>query len=744
MKALSSKLLLSTLALAVSSAWAAEPDAAPATAGDGMERVYVTAQKRVQTTIDVAQSMSVVSGAALEQQQANGFADYLKLIPGVQLDQSTPGAGRLVMRGINTGSVASTVAVYADETPFGSSSGLVNGGVLAGDFDTFDMARIEVLRGPQGALYGASSLGGLLKFVTNLPNKERFEMRARAGAAQVDGGGTEYKTNLMLNTPISDTLAFRASGSYTRQPGFIDSIGSGGSDFTQDINKVHSSSGRASLLYTPTEALSLRLSANAQNIFTNAPSVVEADPDTLQPLYGRQSLSQFVPPERNVKYRVYNATLNWDLGPATLTSSTSFSKQNQTIRDDATNNLSGLIQKFFGVENQIYLGQNTNLSKKTQELRLASNPGAAFDWLGGVYYTHEDGLVHQTYVAVTPRTLSPISSLPNLALLDLNSTYRETAAFGNVTAHIGPQVDIDVGGRYSQNKQVANQVSSGALAGDSNNVASSSENVRTYSVAPKYKLSENAAIYARLATGYRPGGPNVLPASAPAGTPKTYNSDTVRSYELGYKAYSADGKFSFEGAVYHVDWKNIQLFTVVNGFGVNANGVGATSDGVELSASFQPVRGLHLSANGAYTRARLDGDTGDLVGGMAGDRLPFTPKFSFGLNGDYRWQLEQGQAAYAGASLRHLSKQSGDFDATYRAANGRQRELEAYTVLDVHAGLERGKWTFDAYVKNLNNSEGKTSTSALTANGANIYPNGAIGLGVIAPRTVGFSVARGF
>src|SRR6185312_9114132 len=126
--------------------------------------------KRSEALIDVPQSVSVVDGGSLERAQATNFQDYLKLVPGLQLVQSTPGQGRLVMRGVNTGGVASTVAVYMDETPFGSSSALVNGAVLAGDFDTFDVARIEVLRGPQGTLYGASSMGGLLKFVTNTPD----------------------------------------------------------------------------------------------------------------------------------------------------------------------------------------------------------------------------------------------------------------------------------------------------------------------------------------------------------------------------------------------------------------------------------------------------------------------------------------------------------------------------------------------------------------------------------------------
>jgi iron complex outermembrane receptor protein len=360
----------------------------------------VTAQKRAQTTIDVAQSLSVITGETLEREQATTFADYLKLVPSLQLVQSTPGEGRLVLRGLDTGGVASTVAVYIDETPFGSSSGLVNGAVLAGDFDTFDMARVEVLRGPQGALYGASSLGGLLKFVTNAPDTSGFQMRARAGAASVDGGGVSYRSNLMVNAPISDTLAFRASGSYTREPGFIDSIGTGGSDHAEDINKSRNYGGRASLLYTPSKDLSVRVSAVAQNIEVDASSAVESDPVTLETLYGRQTQSQFVPQSHNVNYRVYNATVNWNMGWASLTSSTSSSTQKQTFRDDATYNLSGLVEGAFGTPNELYLGQNTNLKKFTQELRLSSNQPGMVDWLAGLYYTNEDGLVKQRYVAV--------------------------------------------------------------------------------------------------------------------------------------------------------------------------------------------------------------------------------------------------------------------------------------------------------------------------------------------------------
>ena len=167
---------------AASAASAQDSSAQPATEAptaatdtDG-ELIVVTAQKRSQRLIDVPQSISVVSGSTLEEQNASSFADYLKLVPGLQLNQSTPGQGRLIIRGVNTGGVASTVGVYMDETPFGSSSGLVNGAVLAGDFDTFDLDRIEVLRGPQGTIYGASSLSGVLKFITNAAFDHRIHV----------------------------------------------------------------------------------------------------------------------------------------------------------------------------------------------------------------------------------------------------------------------------------------------------------------------------------------------------------------------------------------------------------------------------------------------------------------------------------------------------------------------------------------------------------------------------------------
>jgi iron complex outermembrane receptor protein len=268
--------------------------------GTRVEEVVVTVQKRSELLSKVPQSVSVVSQDSLNKIQATDFEDYAKLIPGLSLQSDTPGITRISLRGVNTGGVASTVAVYLDELPFGSSSGLANGSILAGDFDTWDVSRIEVLRGPQGTLYGASSLGGVLKFVTNAPSHER-EMRAEGTMESVDGGDMGYSLKAMINLPAGDKFALRASAFYKHDGGWIDSIGvnpvanifgpliglpngpnvSNGTEVAKNINDSTTYGGRISALFTPTDNLSIRLTATSQNIRSENANTVIADPTTL-------------------------------------------------------------------------------------------------------------------------------------------------------------------------------------------------------------------------------------------------------------------------------------------------------------------------------------------------------------------------------------------------------------------------------------------------------------------------------
>ncbi|WP_226633908.1 TonB-dependent receptor [Novosphingobium profundi] len=720
---------------------------------EAAKEIVVTAQKREQTLIDVPQSISVVSEETIEKQNITNIGDYLGNVPSLQLVQSTPGQGRLVLRGVNTGGVASTVAVYMDETPFGSSSGLANGAELAGDFDTFDIARIEVLRGPQGTLYGASSLGGLVKYVTNEPDAGVFEARGRISGELTRHGDPSYQGNLMVNVPLSPTLAFRASGSYRMQGGFIDSIGTGGSDVESNINDYRSYGGRASLQWMPTDALTVRATALIQNIDVDGPTTIEADGATLKPLYGGLTYSQFVPSYSDVDYRVYNLQADYDLGFATLTSSTSRSTQHQRRRDDQTvyiNNVIGVYAPAFGLPdygNETYLRQLTNNRKWTQEVRLASAPNDKIEWLIGGYYTHEKALIDQVFVPVAPGTLTPqtyIEDLGGLGGAATISKYEEYAGFGNMTLHFGEHLDLDLGGRYSHNNQTSLNTGFGLLGATTPYAGTSSDNVFTYSVAPKYRFSEHASLYARVAKGYRPGGPNVVPPGAGEGFPATFDPDTVTSYEIGVKAETLDRSFGIEAAIYHIDWSDIQLLAVVNNFGVNINGTSADIDGAELTVTLRPVRGFTTTVNGAYTRAMLAGDTDPItLGAVKGDVLPYTPKFSIGVNSDYEWSIGEAVTASIGGSIRSLSKQSGNYDATYLALYGHFPRVPAYAVVDLRAGIDFGRFSLQAYVKNLGDVRGVTSVLSQYSSGLPYYPNAAIGTGINRPRTFGLSLTAG-
>jgi Outer membrane receptor proteins, mostly Fe transport len=269
--------------------------------------------------------------------------------------------------------------------------------------------------------------------------------------------------------------------------------------------------------------------------------------------------------------------------------------------------------------------------------------------------------------------------------------------------------------------------------------ATSTESVFTYSAAPKWKFDDHTSIYVRVASGFRPGGPNVLPLGAPNTVPRFYDSDELTSYEVGLKVESADRAYSLDFAAFHIAWQDIQLFARVNNFGVNINGGDARSDGFELTANAFLGNGWNVSLNGAVTDAELEDDTPALSGGRKGDALPFTPEWSATLSTNYEWAVGSQSMAYIGGSVRYLSDQTASYDAAFRAANGRQREVESYEVVDLQAGVDFGRYTIELYGKNLTDSDGKTSTGTVGS-----VPAGALPTGVIRPRTFGLTVGFNF
>jgi iron complex outermembrane recepter protein len=762
MKSLKASLLISTAvnATLLAAAPGAFAQQRQSTRGVILEEVIVTAQKRQEVLQEVPQSITVITNATFERQQANNLQDYLALVPGLSLEASTRGVSRITLRGINTGGVASTVGVYVDEVPFGSSSGLANGAILAGDFDTFDMTRLEVLRGPQGTLYGASSLGGVMKFVTNPPQTESFEGKAQVGIEDVAGGDMSYSGSSFVNIPMSDRLALRATGYYRHDGGFIDSVGNNpipslldpninvvqGSLNEENFNELDTYGGRISALFNASDAFSLRLTALLQNIATEGSDTIEQDRATLKPLYGDRAASPYHHEPTDIEYRVYSATIDWDFGPVSLMSSSSYSNFKENLQRDFDLQLAPAVTFFYGdaVDRPlgVMLRQTTGTDKFTQELRLSSPENETLEWMVGGYYTKEKSRIDpQDFFATEAGTDTLATGVPMLIEVMLRSQYEEYAGFANLTWHIAPRFDLSFGGRQASNDQFADQlIDQTALGGtrDAPPRAISSEDVFTYSVAPRFELSDDVSIYARMATGYRPGGPNVLPADAPEGTPRTYDSDKLKSYEAGIKGSWLDHRVSLDFAAYYLDWDHIQLFALVNDTGINANGGTAVSKGLELTAAAVPMEGLTFRLNGAYTDAYLTEETDPLVGGLDGDQLPFVPKLSVNLDVDYEWPVLSNASAYVGASVRSIRDQVGDFDI--RNDDGSRREIPSYEVIDLRTGLIGERWSLELYVKNLDDELGRTSLFGAPGT----FPNNALVSGVIRPRTIGLSATFGF
>lgn len=736
------------------------PQQDQAFANQNSQEIVVTAQKRAQILLDVPSSVTVVGGDTLELQQAKSFQDYLSLVPGFSINGSTAGVTRITLRGANTGGVASTVAIFMDDVPFGSSTGLANGSILSGDFDTFDLNRIEVLRGPQGTLYGANSFGGVIRYIPNAPKLGSLEMRAQSGIEDTAHGGLGYNAAAVLNVPLGPKVAVRVDGFYRKDHGYVDSIGNnplftftgteiGTTLVKKNFNGRKSYGGRASILMDPTDNLSIRLTAFAQNLNSGGGNFFDVDPATLKPLYGGFVQSLYQPEPTHIKYRVYYGTVDWDVGFASLFSSTSYSTFKENLETDDSfalgptiNFLASLgaittsgmpVTRPLGLQ----LFQTTGTKKFTQELRLASPNNDKLEWLLGAFYTHEKSAIDpQNLLATEFGTDTVARDIVPIANVFLHSNYTEYAGFANATWHITPRADLTVGGRLAHNKQSAHEVLTSPLIGNQLANDNSSETVFTYSVAPRYELSKHASIYARVASGFRPGGPNVIPVGAPPGTPTTYKADRLTNWELGIKAEAPDAHlWSIELAAYHIDWKSIQLFEIVNQIGINANGGRARVNGLEFSGALRPVPGLTLAANGAYTDGKLKDDTPPLTGGLAGDPLPWVPKWSGALHADYDFPLSPSLGGFFGASLDYVGKRNTEFNE--RNPDGSLVGIPGYTAIDLRGGLNIGKFTLEAFVRNLFDKGG--ITDGFGFNGAT-FPNGAAGVSVIRPRTFGLSL----
>ncbi|CAN7614812.1 TonB-dependent receptor [Phenylobacterium sp. LjRoot164] len=721
-------LMLASSASLLSAASGAHAQSAdPAT----IEEVIVTAQKRAERLIEAPQSVTALSSADLARTGAKEFVDFAATVPGLQFTTQGPGSSQLSLRGVTSGAdVGPTVGVYVDEVPYGSSSAFTNGPRRALDVGLFDVERVEVLRGPQGTLYGASAMGGVLKYVMHAPVLDVFEGSAKAGVAGGSEGGVSYDGSLVVNAPLTEGVsAVRASAFYSRDGGFSDNVVTGQSDV--DRGEVYG--GRAELLFRPTDAFSARLTAFAQNVrrdggryatYSLAGEPVAGDLDQAHPLSEPFSSD----------FRLVSGTLDYDFGGAVLTSVTSYQTTKTKATTDGSAVYAPLLQLFFGIPATAMAVNEVSETKKfAQEVRLASTPGQSLEWLLGAFITREESQLNQ----VGDVFGAGLVRLPvNAVTAHIPSTYEEYALFGDLTWHITDRFDVTGGVRAARNEQKVTQQTSGLLVSQAPG-SKSQEDVVTYLANARYRYSKDVTAYARFATGYRPGGPNYLvldPATGLPGAPATFDSDSLNSYELGVKAETPDRRFGVDGAVYYIDWSDIQLLTGVAGVTTYVNGGGAEIKGAELAFTARPVRGLSASAAFAYNDGKLSDDA-PALGAVKGERLPNVPRYTATLSADYTW-LDAPLEPSVGASLRYVDDRKASFDASPAMP---QYHLPEYTSLDLRAGLRFERFEAQAFVNNVFDEAGQLSAQTVLSSFG-----GPAQVTLLQPRTFGLRLTAPF
>jgi iron complex outermembrane receptor protein len=700
-----------------------------------LQGVTVTAEKKAESEQEVPISMTVLEATTMLNTGMSKLDDYYAKVPGLSVNDRGSGRTTLIVRGISAGSELNpTVGVTIDDAPFGSSTTDYS----ISDIDPFDIDHIEVLRGPQGTLYGASSMGGLIKFVMADPSTDSFNGRVQSDVSSTEHGTVGAAVRTSVNIPLKDNLAVRISTFDRHDPGYVDDP----VQHKKNVNDGDAHGGRISTLWRVSDRLTVRASALAQNASTDASARVDMRANSYTPVFGPYDHARLPGTDNSyIKTRMYTLQMEGNLGWADLHSVSSYNQYSLVGPQDVSGTFGRFTGPIFGLSGLgVKIENNNRTGKFAQELRLSSpDDGRPLSWLAGAFFTKEHTTGVQNILAVDKITGADIGLSPMYEGVS-PSTFKESAAFGTLTYQFTDAFDAQLGGRFSAVQQNFSNAFSGPLnGGTSSNSEGASDNVWTYSFSPRYHITPDVMTYFRVATGYRAGGANSLLLEDQGRFPEQYKSDSLTSYEWGLKGDFADHTLTLDAALFYIDWSNIQLSVVSqdtgNTYFVNAGA--AKSQGAELSLNWRPARGLTVSASSAYTDAVLTKDTPNGTFGKSGDRLPFSPTWSGNLSADYLFPFRAGLDGNLGGGITYI----GDRMSTFTSSALAQRfQLRSYTTADLHAGVQSMNWNVSLYVKNLTDAKGYLSATAQNATtGVSSY-----GLLLIQPRTYGVSATYTF
>lgn len=689
------------------------------------QRIVITAGKRRQMQSDVAGTVTAVDGAKLERLGSTDSEDVMKLTPGVQFNKGPADASLLSIRGISTNSNANNqgftqapTGIYIEDVPFTDPFAFVS----VPDLAPFDLERVEVLRGPQGALYGSSSLGGAIRYLLNKPNTRQTEGSVLTSFSTMSGGGSGWSTAAMANLPLADGKAgLRVVLNARKDPGFIDNIGTG----IQNSNSNRVDGGRAIFTYRPNAdfdvtAIYLRQQSEQKDgSGISAFDYVTGNGYSLTPP-SRNEVKTAFPQNFKSMFDLGTVQVNANVGSLRLTSLTGYQTKERILREDFS-------RDFFDPG---FLGDrwtsDTDLHTRTvtQEVRLAPVTPGAVNWLVGAFYM--DGSIRRDQkVFVEPRTGTTAD-----IRLRRNGTATEAALFADAEVKLTSQLTAAAGARYYKTELDYDRIT-GATDPGVSTPYSSSESGTTPKVSLRYALDKELSFYALASRGYRFGGISNL-GSSPVGRP--YKSDSLWNYEAGFR-WTPSERASLDVSVFRIDWKDVQLAelytdpTTNRQFLVTGNIGKAKSQGVELAGGWRPTANFSLRGAIAYTDAATSG--GITISGATiadGTSLPGTAKLQGTLDATMNFAGPFDSSGRLSAVLAHTGKRKAQIDSAM--------SLPAYSTVDLRLTFSWSQVEVSAYLNNAANERGLSGGVDYFTTYAEFYP--------IRPRTAGVSVRYDF
>jgi iron complex outermembrane receptor protein len=762
------------------------------------EEMVVTARKREETVQDVPISVAAPTESQLRDRGAETLEDVSANVAGFTVQNLGPGQSQVAMRGVSAGQIVrdqpgvkEQVGVYLDESVISLS-------LFTPDIDLFDMSRIEVLRGPQGTLFGSGSLSGTVRYISNQPKLGVSETIGELNASTISGGSAGGSVKVAVNAPLSPTTAMRFAGYYTKYGGYIDAVQPNFS-VKKDVNSGSRTGARLAFLFKPDDNLTITPRIlyqkvdmdgwnriDAFNILAN-PYTTTRPPVTLG---DHRQFTQIKEPFTD-KFLLGDVNLSYNLGGGrTLTSITSYSDRNVLVVRDATALTASITGGSIGKGPAVYtlnapLDDATKAKGFTQEVRLSGATNKV-QWVTGAFYSHTDRKYGQSLLVSGFEDLAKIGSTQGsfgaakdvLFFSKLKYKFKQIALFGEGTYPVTDKLDVSGGLRFYDFKEDRTQTFDGIFADPGTTVGST----KAHGIAPRvmasYKLNADTRLNAQISKGFRLGGIND-PLNAPLCTPTdlvtfgghgNWKDETLWNYEVGSKSKIMGGRGSFNASAFYADIHDLQATVTAGSCSsrVVFNVPKSKSEGIEAEFEVAPTDAFDFAISASHTKSVLQstltstdkaGVVSVVAGIQKGNRLPTVPEFQMTAAATLHWHSTGSWAGYTTGVYQHVGDrftQIGDQAAGFGTVNlnsfGKNGigapftqntftfnpKLPAYDIVNLRVGVLINKWDTALFVNNL------TNETAFLALDQERGTRARVGYLTNQPRTIGISTRVNF